>query len=1102
MSRLAVPAIFALFALAAGISLAHDVAAATASTDARSVAIAAHSPLRLAVICAFGFFVVVRAPARRKERRPLALVACALALGGAGALRGPGEDAATALLLAGEAVTLVFAAWLLVSALALGRCFGILPEVRGLVTRGPYRVVRHPVYLGELGAFGGLVLAAPSRWNGVAACALCAGQWLRMRLEENALRAEFPEYEDYASRTPRLFPRTPFLVKRAAGANSLRRSSPHRPRSARAARGATLVIVLAATLLLIQPAGAALSRPALVGPAAGSTFTTLPTFSWRPVGKAAKYEFQLAADQRFTAPVLGTGYDRFTTRNLRATILKTVPNGTYWWRVRALSAGGRVSRWARPRSFQKLWDQAPELLSPDDGASVVYPASPLKLHWAPVPHAKTYLVRIATDPQLASLVAGIPVETAATTFTPTGLLTPGQQYFWAVTPLDAAGNRGRTSQVHSFVRDWSSTTTTTLQDLLAIPEVVDPQFGWDPVPGAVRYQVEVWSSNQPDLKVCCSGSSIGADLSPPVVFPDNEYYWRMRAFDAAGNAGAWTGGPSFTKTYDMELPSVQGLRMRDNLADPGTDASEDPGYQTAVPIVSWDPVPNASSYDVEVTPFLSGHCDWSPTLRTDFWKVRTATNAWTPLGSAWNGRVPFSSWSMLAVDTGKRLQPDVSYCVRVRPRDGASTNAAPTVTGDYTQLGGDDQPAFTWTGLPAATSPGCNGGYLCSDDYRGPVGGGTVSGMPLFTWRPLTGKGSYFVLVARDPQFHTIVDYALTEIPAYAPRTAFSPTTYEDEDTQYYWVVLPATSSDGGGSLGSPSLAAAAAFQKHSMQPAPLSPALPAAPGDFFGGSTTFRWTLADAARRYRLQVAQDPTFGTVLDEVVTDSTSYTSVTAYPSDKTVYWRVRGEDENFRPFRWSPVRSFARKLGEPAIGENLTAGALLPTWTWEPVAGAASYDLDVDFPDGQHRSFYGIQSTAWTPVLMWGTGLWKWRVRANFPKLPFGVAPGGWTDGPTFARKVPPPASPRQDVGRRYVVLRWKPAGGGNGVKEYRVQISARPDFSITVETASTQNTRLAPLLTQYPYLSGGRFYWRVASVDAGGNVGGYSSVRSFLVRRS
>ena len=74
---------------------------------------------------------------------------------------------------------------------------------------GPERGDRHPVYLGELGVFAGLVIGAPTIWNLTCAAVIVAAQFVRMGLEEQALEAEFPEYADYARRTPRLTPWRP-----------------------------------------------------------------------------------------------------------------------------------------------------------------------------------------------------------------------------------------------------------------------------------------------------------------------------------------------------------------------------------------------------------------------------------------------------------------------------------------------------------------------------------------------------------------------------------------------------------------------------------------------------------------------------------------------------------------------------------------------------------------------------------------------------------------------------------------------------------------------------------------------------------------------------
>ncbi len=89
----------------------------------------------------------------------------------------------------------------------LGRCFGVLPDARGVVTGGPYRVIRHPLYLGELGAVAGILVANPSLRNVAALAALAVAQVGRARLEERTLTRAFPGYAVYAACTPMLIPR-------------------------------------------------------------------------------------------------------------------------------------------------------------------------------------------------------------------------------------------------------------------------------------------------------------------------------------------------------------------------------------------------------------------------------------------------------------------------------------------------------------------------------------------------------------------------------------------------------------------------------------------------------------------------------------------------------------------------------------------------------------------------------------------------------------------------------------------------------------------------------------------------------------------------------
>ena len=107
------------------------------------------------------------------------------------------------------ALILIAVGWVLSACvlLWLGRAFSIMAQARRLVTAGPYAIVRHPLYLCEEVAVLGIVLTHLS----IAAVLLLIVQWLfqlrRKTNEETVLRAAFPEYADYARRTPKVVPR-------------------------------------------------------------------------------------------------------------------------------------------------------------------------------------------------------------------------------------------------------------------------------------------------------------------------------------------------------------------------------------------------------------------------------------------------------------------------------------------------------------------------------------------------------------------------------------------------------------------------------------------------------------------------------------------------------------------------------------------------------------------------------------------------------------------------------------------------------------------------------------------------------------------------------
>ena len=103
---------------------------------------------------------------------------------------------------------------LLIRALASGH----VRKNEALATSGPYAYTRNPLYLGSLLIGVGFAVVSRSWWVGLVLVVMFFAIYVPViRGEEKFLREKFPEFEDYARRVPRMFPRLGRSASTAGG---------------------------------------------------------------------------------------------------------------------------------------------------------------------------------------------------------------------------------------------------------------------------------------------------------------------------------------------------------------------------------------------------------------------------------------------------------------------------------------------------------------------------------------------------------------------------------------------------------------------------------------------------------------------------------------------------------------------------------------------------------------------------------------------------------------------------------------------------------------------------------------------------------------------
>jgi len=254
-----------------------------------------------------------------------------------------------------------------------------------------------------------------------------------------------------------------------------------------------------------------------------------PTLKWKAVSGAAKYEVyrarSLNGDYIKYSTVTGTSY----------TNTSYIENGnTYYYKVRALKSDGTAGAWSSIVAVTyKQTLSAPTVTGGNDSQGRP------TLKWKAVTGAAKYEVYRARSRSgeyiKYSTVTG-------TSYTNTSYIENGNTYYYKVRALKSDGTAGA----------WSSIVAVTYKQTLSAPAVTGgndaqgrPTLKWNAVSGAAKYEVYRARSRSGEY-IKYSTVTGTSYTNTSYIENGNTYYYKVRALDANGTAGAWSSIVSVT----------------------------------------------------------------------------------------------------------------------------------------------------------------------------------------------------------------------------------------------------------------------------------------------------------------------------------------------------------------------------------------------------------------------------------------------------------------------------------------------------------------------------------------------------------------------------
>ena len=629
-----------------------------------------------------------------------------------------------------------------------------------------------------------------------------------------------------------------------------------------------------------------------------------------------------------------------------------------------------------------------------------------------------------------------------------------------------------------------------------------PTLKWNAVTGAAKYEVyRARSKNGDYIKYSTVTGTSYTNTS--YIEDGNTYYYKVRALDASGTAGAWSSIVSVTYKQTLPAPTVTG----------GNDSQ-------GRPTLKWNAVTGAARYEVYRARSRSGEYIKYSTVtgtsytntsyiedgNTYYYKVRALKSDGT--AGAWSSIV---SVTYRAASTGTLPAPTVTggndaqgrptlkwnavsgaakYEVyRARSMDGDYIKYS-TVTGtNYTNISYIENGNTYYYKVRALDANGTAGAWssVVSVTYKQTLsapsvtGGNDAQGRPTLKWNAVSGAAKYEVYRARSMDGDYIKYSTVT-------GTNYTNISYIENGNTYYYKVR---ALDANGTAGAWSSVVSVTYKQ--TLPAPTVTG-----GNDSQGRPTLKWKAVSGAAKYEVYRARSMNGDYIKYSTVT-GTSYTNTSYIESGNTYYYKVRALDANGTAGAWSSVVSVTYKQTLPAptvTGGNDSQGR--PTLKWKAVSGAAKYEVyRARSMNGDYIKYSTVTGTSYTNISYIENGnTYYYKVRA----LDADGTAGAWSSivsvtyraASTGTLSAPTVTGGNDSQGRP--TLKWNAVSGAAKYEVYRAR-SLNGDYIkySTVTGTSYTNTSYIE--------NGNTYYYKVRALDANGTAGAWSSIVSVTYRK-